>query len=58
MICIKAQKRDPERPLISRKGSSITLSRCVMFQTSQGESAVVIILVLPVFETGLPKAVK
>ena len=29
-----------------------------MFQTSQGERAVVIILVLPVSETGLPKAVK
>lgn len=58
MICVKAQKRDPERPLVSRKGSSNTLSRCVMFQTSQGERAVVIILVLPVSETGLPKTVK
>lgn len=58
VICIKARKRDPERPLMSRKGSSNTRSRCVMFQTSQGERAVVIILVLPVSETGLPKAVK
>lgn len=58
MIRVKAQKGNLERPPLRRRGSSDGLSRCVMFQSSQGERAVVTILVLPVSEIGPFKVVK